>query len=142
MRAPDLIIGPVEDPYMSRWHLFRKNGWQLALHRIHKSDDDRALHDHSGDNISLIVWGWYWERFSHAWEPLRQKLRLPFIPYFRKAEMPHRLVLRFPVWTLWLRWPARRNWGFFCPKGWLRWQDYVGQDYRTTGKSPMGKGCG
>lgn len=136
MREPDLIIGPEDDPYMLRWHLIRWRGWQLALHKICRSDDDRALHDHVGDNISFILRGQYTEM------PDRQVYGVGNV-IFRKAEKSHRLVLNAgqSVWTLWLRWPPRRQWGFHCPKGWVHWKEFIGQDYNTTGKSPIGKGC-
>lgn len=142
MRAPDLIIG--DPPQTLRWHIFRWRGWQLALHKWLLSDNDRALHDHSGDNISIILNRGYWEVIGvggiwHQW-----KLRRPGVPYFRKAETPHRVVLHDdrPVWTLWLRWPPRRQWGFHCPKGWIHWKKFLGQDYTQPGAvSTVGRGC-
>lgn len=145
MREPDLVVGPPENPYLLRWTLVKWRGWQLALHHIMRDDDDRALHDHSDDNWSFLLTGCYWEVFSHNWEPARVRLRLPFIPYFRKGEQPHRLMLwrKRRVWTLWLRGPARREWGFWCPKGWRHWSQYVAQtgDYYTQRHSSVGKGC-
>lgn len=141
MLKPDLVIGPEDDPYMLRWHLFRWRGWQLALHKIRRSDDDRALHDHSGDNLSIILRGQYTEM------PERRVFGAGNT-IFRKAEKPHRLVLNDdsranPVWTLWFRWPPRRQWGFHCPgRGWVHWREFIGEDYATTGKSPIGRGCG
>lgn len=128
---------------MHRWHLVQWRGWQLALHRIFRSDEDRALHDHRSHNVSLILWGWYWEVLSHAWQTARVKLRIPFVPYFRKAEMPHRLVLTRPTWTLWLRWPPTREWGFTCRKGWIHWKRFVAEpDYSKPGStSTVGPGC-
>src|SRR5580692_11776128 len=79
-REPDLTIG--SPPQTLRWHLLRGRGIQVALHRWLLSDNDRALHDHSADNISILLTGCYREWFSHNWEKPRWKLRLPFIPYF------------------------------------------------------------
>ena len=138
MRTPDLIIGPRDNPYMYRWHLLRFRGWQLSLHKIWRSDDDRALHDHSGDNLSIILKGQYTEL------PDRQVYGAGNV-IFRKAEKAHRLVLDEgkPVWTLWLRWPPRREWGFHCPKGWRHWKQFVKTpDYSTPGSvSEAGPGC-
>ena len=139
MRKPDFVIQPQGVPQTERWHLFKIFGAQVALHRWLLSDSDRALHDHQADNISILLWGSYREVFSHAWEPMLSKLRLPLVPYFRRAETPHRVHLHrgAPVWTIWIRFKPRRNWGFICSKGWVRWQDYV--DSRDAGKD--GKGC-
>lgn len=140
MWQPDLIIGPEDGPYMLRWHLIRWRGWQLALHKICRSDDDRALHDHVGDNVSLILRGRYTE-LPGEWG--RGTVYGAGSVIFRKAETPHRLVLDkgAVAWTLWLRWPPRRQWGFHCPKGWVHWKQFIGEDYHTTGKSPIGRGC-
>lgn len=123
---------------MLRWHLLRWRGWQLALHKIRRSDDDRALHDHSGDNVSVILKGQYTEM------PERQVYGAGNV-IFRKAEKAHRLVLDEGkyVWTLWLRWPPRRQWGFYCPRGWRHWKDYVAEaDYSQPGStSTIGRGC-
>jgi hypothetical protein len=143
--TPDLIIGPKDRPYMLRWHLFRWRGWQLALHKICRSDDDRALHDHVGNNISFVLWGDYYEVLSHEWETYRERWCWWLGFYFRRAEMPHRIVKldNGPVWTIWLRWPPRRQWGFHCPKGWRHWREYVTltDDYYKDGISTVGKGC-
>lgn len=148
---PDLIIGPLDDPYILRWVLLRFRGWQLALHKIVRSDDDRALHDHVGDNWSLILRGSYLDVRAHEWEHYPD--HDDGAPYklvrwfeYRRAETPHRLVLRDdkPVWTLWLRGPMRRDWGFHCPKGWRHWRDYCdmkpGEGFAKA-YSQVGRGC-
>jgi len=143
VRKPDLIIG--DPPQTKRWHLFRWRGIQVALHRWLRSDNDRALHDHSADNISILLTGVYWEWFSHAWEPRRRKLRFPLIPYYRKAETMHRVQLGHgPVWSIWIRFKPRREWGFRCPQGWRHWKDFLDQDYtKYPGSvSNIGRGCG
>lgn len=147
LRKPDLIIGPHHDPQTVRWHIFVWRGWQLSLHKWLRSDSDRAPHDHKADNISIILNAGYWETirtrewlqegdmlaFSpHTWthhgdgefyrDVDRTYFRWPLVPYFRKAETPHRVTLPSngkPVWTLWMRWPPRRRWGYWCPKGWV-----------------------
>lgn len=168
MREPDLTIGPRSDPQTLRWHLFRWRGWQFALHKWMRSDDDRALHDHSGHNISFILTGGYWEVVREwmdgtpagpEFDPrewvyngdgefyrLVRKFRWPLVPYFRRADLPHRIELPSdgkPVWTLWLRWPPIREWGFYCPRGWKHWKDYLAEDYNQPGsESTVGPGCG
>lgn len=144
-REPDLIIGPREDPQTLRWHLFRWKGLQIALHRWCRSDTDRALHDHSSDNWSILIAGTYREWFSHNWEKPRWKLRIPFIPYFRRAGEPHRIELHngAPVWSIWIRLAPFREWGFWCQKGWRHWKDYIAErDYTVPGStSTVGRGC-
>lgn len=148
MRKPDLIIGPAHDPYLLRWHIFRLFGWQLALHKMLRDDDDRALHDHRADNLSIVLRGGYHEITPaplvnpSAPQWVVSRWRGPGSVIFRKAELPHRLVRGPRVsWSLWLRWPARREWGFYCPKGWRHWREFCGEDYSAGGVSTIGKGC-
>lgn len=123
---------------MLRWRLWRPLGWMIALHCIMQRDDDRALHDHVGNNLSIILKGCYLEIFSHAWQPLVSKVRRPFVPYYRRAETPHRIFIAEPVWSLWIRWPHRREWGFWCPKGWRHWLDFTAENGNI---STVGRGC-
>lgn len=139
---------------MHRWHIFRWRGWQLALHKIFRSDDDRALHDHRADNLSIVLAGHYTElRFAHDAYPraatekaYRARRHGPGTFIFRQGHVPHRLVLELgrPVWTLWLRWPPMREWGFWCPgRGWIHWREFVAEsDYSVPGStSTVGRGC-
>ncbi len=139
MRPPDYIIGPADDPQTLRWHIAGARGkYQIAIHRWCRSDSDRALHDHTAGNISILLTGRYREWFSHAWEKPRWKTRWPFIPYYRKAGTAHRVELTHgPLWTIWIRFKPWREWGFWCPKGWRHWKEYV--DSRDSGQ--VGKGC-
>ncbi len=150
MRSPDLTIGPADNPQTLRWHLWVPHwlhniGFRLNLHRWLRSDDDRVLHDHRGDSLSLILRGGYYEVTSHAWEPLKRKWYGPGAVIFRRGETPHRVELKpgTTVWTLWLRWPFRREWGFYCPKGWRHYADYINErDYSKPGSvSSVGRGC-
>lgn len=121
---------------------------QVALHRWLRSDTDRALHDHSANNISILLTGPYREWYSHAWEPKpRRRWRLPLLPCYRYAEIPHRVELTHgPVWTLWIRMEPRREWGFWCaPTRWVHWRDYLSvradTEYYAEGVSQVGRGC-
>lgn len=132
---PDLIIGPEDDPYLIRWHIRRtgKDG-DMYLHQILHDDDDRALHDHPWDSVSVVLQGTLKEVFHEGSRILEEGKT-----YSRSAETAHRLeVVKGPVWTLFLMHERKREWGFHCPKGWKHWKDYV--DLRDSGK--IGPGCG
>lgn len=145
MRKPDLCIGPRDDPQTLRWHLVKFLGVQIALHKWMRSDGDRAPHDHSSHNISIILSPHgYREWLYEGHEPYAVMRRRWLVPYFRRAEQLHRVELRDarPVWTLWIRFAPFREWGFFCVKGWVHWRVFLNEDYTVPGsESTVGRGC-
>lgn len=154
MRPPDFIIGG-EQPYLLRWWLLPKNRWiNVFLHKILRSDDERALHDHPWWNVSIVLRGGYDEvvpDFSAAWTPYTRLAELPLRGFprragsviFRHATAAHRLVLPIrdgrtrPCWTLFITGPYQRKWGFHCAKGWIPHEQFVAP--WDTGR--IGRGC-
>lgn len=136
-RKPDFIIGGANNPYLCRWFL-REEGASggLYLHQIVRDDDDRALHDHPWDASVYVIEGEYREVRADCPEGEvfgRDSYR------HLAAETAHRLVItKGPVWTLCFIGKRRREWGFHCPQGWVRWQDFVA----TSDKGSVGQGCG
>jgi hypothetical protein len=98
LRRERYTIGRKGEAYLTRWVLLgkRKAGaWRLFLHCFHRSDFDKALHD-------------------HPWSFLRRRAR-----WAHRVEIePGRLV-----WTLVLSGRYERKWGFWCPRGWTRWEE-------------------
>lgn len=136
-RAPDFVIG---DNYLRRWWIVPRNRlMNLYLHEINKSDDDRALHDHPWDNISLLIKGSYVEH-----TPEGRFVREAGDLVHRKATDSHRLEVppgSEGVISLFYTGPIVREWGFHCPQGWRHWKDFTA--YRETGNSgAVGRGCG
>lgn len=138
-RAPDFIIGSPDDPYLRRWWIVPRNRWfNIYLHQILKSDDDRALHDHPWWNVSFILLGGYIEH-----TPRGKHNRKVGSVVFRKATAAHRLEIKTtPAWTLFITGPRIRQWGFHCPKGWVHWRDFVGVKEGEALGDEVGKGCG
>lgn len=153
MRDPDFIIGPNDNPYLLRWYLWPKNRFcNLYLHKFLRSDDDRALHDHPWWFISILLRGSYSEVTNNRIIRRRNRLSIAF----RKAEHRHRVVLDkeltlnsqdlpldlgvkfLPVWTLVLTGPRVREWGFWCPNGFVHWRDFT----KGNKGEEIGKGCG
>lgn len=149
-RPPDFVIGDPANPYMLRWHLVRSHQTASAyIHRILRSDDDRALHDHRGDNVSVILKGGYLEATPYGCSIPRTAAQAQEIVYAyhgagevldRAGEAAHRLVLEpgEEAVTLFVTAPTRREWGFWCPTGWIPWQQFV--DMKDPGA--VGPGCG
>lgn len=119
-------------PYLTRWHLIRVGEWfALMLHKFHRSDEDRELHDHPWNFYTLILTKGYWEHSEFQYgitnATLRHRVWYPrFSVLYRRAEWRHRVEIKeAPVWTLVLRLGRRREWGFWNNAGkftpWKLW---------------------
>lgn len=134
-REPDKVIGV---NYLERWHLIPKNRlFNVYLHKFSGSDFDRALLDHPWYSVSFLISGELIEA-TNRYHYLggggvlsnRRKIRR-WIPVFRSAEFPHRLILpsRSPTaWTVFITGPVIRPWGFLCGDGWRQWREVVRAD--------------
>ncbi|KQM65813.1 hypothetical protein ASE75_06175 [Sphingomonas sp. Leaf17] len=136
-REPDFVIGPAEDPYLRRWWILRRNtGCNVYLHEILRSDDDRALHDHPWANTSMLLDGRYVEHTPGGKAALREAGWIGT----RAAEDSHCLEI-LPgerAISLFITGPKVREWGFYCPKGWVHWRDFTG----GVNGELLGRGCG
>jgi hypothetical protein len=147
---PDFVIGDPRNPYLLRWWLIPRNPWfNIYLHKILRSDDDRALHDHPWWNVSVLLRGSYDEvvpsyPYQHPmWDyglyGTRTYRRRQGQLVFRRPHYAHRLVVRpgEPCWTLFITGPRVREWGFRCAHGWLHWQKFT----HPADKGQIGQGC-
>lgn len=153
---PHFIVGHPSAPYLLRWYLIPRNAWlNVYLHKFLRDDDDRALHDHPWAFVSIMLRGGYIEMTdAHpgrhgvrgfcacAFCIVRSVRRAPSIA-FRKATHTHRVILfddgfgkRRPCWTVVVTGPKLREWGFYCPKGWVPWTKFVADN-----PGEIGKGC-
>lgn len=135
-RPPDFIIGQHDNPYMLRWWLIPRNRWfNVYLHKVCRSDDDRALHDHPWASLSILLAGEYIEIRNTTW---RKHSAGSVI--LRSAKLAHRLEIETgkPCWTLFITGRNVRVWGFHCPRGWVPWTTFVAHDDHGN----VGQGCG
>lgn len=143
-REPDLYIGGKDNPYLVRWHLIPRNPFfNIYVHQFLRSDDDRALHDHPWlFNMSWLMKGSYLEHLPDG----SMEIRMEGDKVFRWGSAPHRVEL-IPMWagyglrrcwTLFITGPVVREWGFYCPKGWVPWKVFV---ETRDGESVTGRGC-
>ena len=133
-QPPEFIVG---DDYMFRWHIIPRNEvFNLYLHRMLRSDGD-VMHDHPWDSTSFILEGGYIEH-----TPEGSFTRVPGDVVSRKAEDAHKIELigGQPSTSLFFTGPKRREWGFHCPNGWVRWDIFT--DGKHSGRSREGAGCG
>lgn len=125
------------DPYLVRISLIELFGFALKLHVILRSDDDRALHDHPWSFVTLMLCGGYWEHSPNRnemgeWDDTTATIKKWYGRYsfrFCRAPYPHRLELECgaSAVTLVLMWPPFREWGFYGPKGWQKWHEYLNE---------------
>lgn len=133
-RRPDMFIGGEDNPYIRRWYVVCTPWFRIYLHNMLRDDDDRALHDHPWNNISVVLKGGFVEVTRHG----LCAYRCPGSITFRRAADAHRLELyRGPSWSLFLTGKYQRKWGFHCPKGWVPWTEFVKPD----APGEIGKGC-
>ena len=137
-RPPDFVIGEPGAPYLLRWWLIPRNRvFNIYLHCILRSDDDRALHDHPWVNISLLLRGVYLEHTDS-----RILLHVAGDIVARRATMAHRLQLvdERTAWSLFITGPTVRTWGFWCPQRWRSWKIFTA--HAEDGHSGrVGRGC-
>lgn len=154
-RAPDFVIGGADNAYLRRWWVIPRNRWfNVYLHEILRSDDDRALHDHPWINLSILIDGGYFEHTIAAGGIHRRVWRGAGAWKFRWPSAAHRLELAGDddrAWvpdhdepekravSLFITGPNVRSWGFHCPEaGWVHWRDFTAGDNGEI----VGRGCG
>lgn len=134
---PDFHVGPANDQQLQRWFILPRNPFaNVYLHRFLRSDDDRALHDHPWDNRSWVLSGQYVEHLQDGGTLTRHEGYV----VKRRAIEAHRVELvTGPAVTLFFTGPVIRSWGFYCPKGWVPWREFVTTE---EGGNRRGQGCG
>lgn len=139
MRLRSLVTGEV---YLERWFIVPRNDvMNFYLHRFLGSDDDRAMHDHRGDNTSWVIDGTYLEYFRRGeyaedgtllgHEREHARVVEAGTRVTRRAEDFHRIELLDgrPVISLSQIGPTSRpSWGFDCPSGWVDWREFDRQN--------------
>lgn len=127
-----VLTGCDGSPYLTRWYLIDGRFGGIMLHRFHRSDEDKHLHDHPWNFASVLLWGGYFEEVQCSslecewtgfiWRP-------PFSVLFRRAGFAHAVRLRpgteGKVWSLVFKGPQVRRWGFHTEGGWVHWKAYL-----------------
>lgn len=123
--------------YMRRWRIGPEAWPGLRLHHIVASDDDRALHDHPFTFLSLILRGGYWEWLADG----TRTWHGPGSLLLRSADVLHRIELggyvERPAWTIVLRGPYRRAWGFQRGGSWVHWREFSASKHEGAAVLPF-----
>lgn len=120
-------IGDPANPLLVRYVVFRLPWLGVYLHQFHRSDYDRALHDHPWPFISIMLRGGYWEVHDQTPDGGQvREWRAPGTVLLRPAEWRHRVALDpgLRPWTLVIIGQRQRRWGFFLPTGWCWWRKH------------------
>lgn len=91
---------------------------RIYLHRFHRGDEDRELHNHPWFGASLILLGGYIEE-RRVWTPEGERVASrSFPPGSINLIAPHtfhRVTLPAgPCWTIFATGPVMQSWGFWC----------------------------
>lgn len=109
--------------------------YTIYLHKIVRSDDDADPHDHRWRNWgALILSGGYideqWKKTATGREVSNLEQMSAGTWRTRLATHLHRVRLideARPTWTLVIRGPLVREWGFETTKGWMAWEPYLAE---------------
>lgn len=128
--------------YMRRWIVQTDSGGSIHLHKILRSDNDRAPHNHPWNFVSIVLWGGYHEELydarrhrgiGPAWDVRLTGVlnRRPLTARYIDAKTLHKVKLRGrPAWTLCITGPKVKvlgkvkSWGFQTERGWVHHRDY------------------
>jgi hypothetical protein len=138
--GPHFVIGREGSPYLFRWYVIPRNKFfNVYLHKFLRDDEDRALHDHPWWFLSVMVKGSY----DEVTDADTARRSAPSVA-FRSATHRHRVVLDrdnagkpVPCWTLIVTGRVSRAWGFWCPKGFVPWEQFTS----PTDYGQVGRGC-
>jgi hypothetical protein len=116
--------------YLDRWAVGHDRVGGIMLHRMSAPDPGVDLHDHPWWFLSVVLWGGYTEeRADTRAAPAMAQLAEHGVPTRRpwgsartmRLDECHRVVAldRRTCWTLVVKGPRRRPWGFYLPTGYM-----------------------
>lgn len=138
-------------PFLDRWGVVHERVGGVYLHHIADRDPGMDLHDHPFAFITIILRGGYVEEakqvewratatdeFARRYTPAAfSSGAFRWHRRFHIHRMPlgiaHRITSTQPgTWTLVLRGPTRRRWGFYVNGGWIDWEQYPYETRRPS----------
>lgn len=116
--------------HFRRYRIFSTPWFKIFIHRIYKSDEDKHMHTHPWNFVTIILSGNYKECVVQEWysehvlSGEQWENRKKFRPYFHKAGFAHKLYLNSPVTTLVFCFGKNKKWGYVTDDGIIDNSDY------------------
>lgn len=128
--------------YLDRWGLSHDRIGGVLIHRMQAPDPGVDLHDHPFWFVTIPLWGGYTEEraqnrdapglavIAERWPETctrgAEEERRPLRPKVMRLDECHRITKlhRRTVWTLVIKGPRRRSWGFYLPSGYMPEAEY------------------
>lgn len=146
-----LTLSHDDKPFLDRWGIVHERLGGFYLHHVADADPGKDLHDHPWAFVTFILRGGYTEQTAQAREAVLlasfaerwpdtctsgvERIWRRFSVHRMPLNVAHRITSAEPgTWTLVLRGPTRRMWGFFIPDGWVSFKKY---DYETRRPSSI-----
>lgn len=124
--------------HFQRWRVIATPWFNLYVHHILQSDQDRHFHDHPWNFRSLILRGSYRERVSYPpyfFSIHSYRYQAGEIAYHERRDAHHITLLTPSVWSLVLTTGRKRDWGYQTKNGWVDHQTY--RKLKNEGKLPL-----
>lgn len=118
-------------PYLERWFIAIA-GWTFRLHRFHRGDEDRAMHDHPWAFWTFPFTGYY-ERYATDFNRSSAiRYVKPWRFHYRPRLFRH-IVLhpngKTPWWTFVIAAAKTDSWGFWpSPREFIPWRKWHGKN--------------
>lgn len=113
-------------PYLTRTVFGRIFGVRPLLHKFHRPDNDRALHNHPWKwSLSIILCGSYTEERLDPHTGTTDIRRLRFFNFLTEHDYHRVLELHGNVWTLFFTGPRIQDWGFLTSAGYTPHAEYI-----------------
>lgn len=114
--------------HFRRWRLISTKYFSVYIHEIFKADEDKHLHDHPWNYISITLTGKFGEFSRESIDPLSLKYNILSSSSIvtRKATTFHKIqiLLSNKVTTLFITGKKHRDWGYVVNNKWIQHEEY------------------
>lgn len=110
------IVSKSGDLHFCRWAILECSWFNIYIHLLCKSDEDKHLHSHPWWFMSMVLLGEYEEQLltqNEGYDSWKIVKALPFIPRFRRTNQYHKIQLDNPVLSLVITGPKQNWWGYW-----------------------------